>query len=47
MSDFPKQYNPKIHEGESQALWEEKKIYKPNSEAKSKFYIPIPPPNVT
>ncbi len=47
MSDFPKQYNPKIHEGESQALWEEKKIYKPNSESKSKFYIPIPPPNVT
>lgn len=47
MSDFPKQYDPKIHEPASQELWESKKIYTPNKEAKSTFYIPIPPPNVT
>jgi valyl-tRNA synthetase len=47
MSDFPKQYDPKIHEPASQELWENKKIYKPNSDSKSTFYIPIPPPNVT
>ncbi len=29
MSDFPKQYDPKIHEPASQALWEENKIYRP------------------
>jgi hypothetical protein len=31
MSDFPKQYDPKIHEPASQELWENNKIYKPNS----------------
>jgi valyl-tRNA synthetase len=29
MSDFPKQYDPKINESQAQALWEEKKIYRP------------------
>ncbi|MBC7504092.1 valine--tRNA ligase [Candidatus Gracilibacteria bacterium] len=51
MSDFPKQYDPKIHEPASQALWEEKKIYQPRVDSKNSkqetFYIPIPPPNVT
>lgn len=47
MSDFPKQYDPKIHESLSQELWENKKIYAPNNDATSTFYIPIPPPNVT
>jgi len=47
MSDFPKQYDPKIHEPLSQELWENKKIYQPNESASSSFYIPIPPPNVT
>ncbi len=47
MSDFPKQYDPKIHEAASQQLWENKKIYRPNADATSTFYIPIPPPNVT
>jgi len=47
MSDFPKQYDPKVHETMSQELWEKNKIYTPNNESKSKFYIPIPPPNVT
>lgn len=31
MSDLPKQYDPKIHEPRAQALWEEKKIYRPLS----------------
>ena len=47
MSDFPKQYDPKIHESMSQDLWKNKKIYEPNPNANSTFYIPIPPPNVT
>lgn len=47
MSDFPKQYDPKIHEPMSQELWENKKIYTPNENTSSTFYIPIPPPNVT
>ncbi len=51
MSDFPKQYDPKIHEPASQALWEDKKIYQPKVDAgnpkQETFYIPIPPPNVT
>lgn len=47
MSDFPKQYDPKIHESMSQDLWKNKKIYEPNPDANSTFYIPIPPPNVT
>jgi valyl-tRNA synthetase len=51
MSDFPKQYDPKIHEKASQALWEENKIYQPNIDTQNSkqetFYIPIPPPNVT
>lgn len=47
MSDFPKQYDPKIHESASQELWENNKIYRPDSNSKSTFYIPIPPPNVT
>ncbi len=47
MSDFPKQYDPKIHEPMSQELWENNKIYSPKSETTSTFYIPIPPPNVT
>jgi len=47
MSDFPKQYDPKIHEPLSQELWENKKIYQPNEDSSSNFYIPIPPPNVT
>ncbi len=48
MSDFPKQYDPKIAEPSAQNLWEEKKIYLPNeSTTGNNFYIPIPPPNVT
>ncbi len=51
MSDFPKQYDPKIHEPQVQALWEDKKIYQPKIDTKNSkqetFYIPIPPPNVT
>ncbi len=47
MSDFPKQYDPKVHESASQELWENNKIYEPNSNSESTFYIPIPPPNVT
>ncbi len=47
MSDFPKQYDPKKYEQASQELWENNKIYKPKEDAKSTFYIPIPPPNVT
>lgn len=48
MSDFPKQYDPKIAEPSAQSLWEEKKIYLPNeSTTGNNFYIPIPPPNVT
>jgi valyl-tRNA synthetase len=51
MSDLPKQYDPKIHEPQAQALWEEKKIYRPNMATENPeqetFYVPIPPPNVT
>lgn len=48
MSDFPKQYDPKLHEGEAQRIWEEEKIYTPSkSKTGDTFYIPIPPPNVT
>ena len=46
MSEFPKQYNPKISEEESQKLWKEQNIFAP-TDAKDTFYIPIPPPNVT
>lgn len=47
MSDFPKQYNPKIHEPAVQEIWENNKIYEPNNNTQSTFYIPIPPPNIT
>lgn len=48
MSDFPKQYDPKISEKQVQALWEEKNCNAPQESTSGKtFYIPIPPPNVT
>jgi valyl-tRNA synthetase len=48
MSDFPKQYDPKISEKQVQALWEREKCSTPKeSRTGNTFYIPIPPPNVT
>ncbi|GAB0174793.1 MAG: valine--tRNA ligase [Candidatus Altimarinota bacterium] len=48
MSDFPKQYDPKICEGYIQSIWKEKNIGSPlSSKTGETFYIPIPPPNVT
>lgn len=48
MSDFPKQYDPKISEKQVQSLWEEKNCAAPQESTSGKtFYIPIPPPNVT
>lgn len=48
MSDFPKQYDPKIHEPKIQNLWKENNISQPKeSTTGENFYIPIPPPNVT
>lgn len=48
MSDFPKQYDPKISEKQVQSLWEEKNCNAPRESRTGKtFYIPIPPPNVT
>jgi valyl-tRNA synthetase len=48
MSDFPKQYDPKISEKQVQSLWETKNCSAPQESRSGKtFYIPIPPPNVT
>ncbi len=48
MSEFPKQYDPKISEKQVQSLWEEKNCNAPQESKSGKsFYIPIPPPNVT
>ena len=48
MTDFPKQYDPKSSEKAIQALWKEKHLGAPSpSRTGEKFYIPIPPPNVT
>lgn len=48
MSDFPKQYDPKISEASMQHLWEENDCFSPKpSTTGETFYIPIPPPNVT
>lgn len=48
MSEFPKQYDPKIAEKEIQMLWKEKNAFAPMpSRTGNTFYIPIPPPNVT
>jgi valyl-tRNA synthetase len=48
MSEFPKQYDPKIWEPNAQKLWESINLGKPQwSDDASTFYIPIPPPNVT
>ncbi len=48
MSDFPKQYDPKVSEKQVQSLWEEKKCSTPEESRSGKtFYVPIPPPNVT
>lgn len=48
MSEFPKQYDPKISEKQVQALWEEKNCNAPQESRSGKtFYVPIPPPNVT
>lgn len=48
MSDFPKQYDPKLCESKMQQLWEDTKSFEPKeSRTGNTFYIPIPPPNVT
>jgi valyl-tRNA synthetase len=48
MSELPKQYDPKIGEAFAQNLWESVNIWSPKWDTNSpKFYIPIPPPNVT
>ncbi len=48
MSEFPKQYNPKIAEAEAQQLWDTHRVAEPRESTTGKsFYIPIPPPNVT
>ncbi len=48
MSDFPKQYNPKLNESEVQKLWADQDCFSPKeSTTGNTFYIPMPPPNVT
>jgi valyl-tRNA synthetase len=48
MSDFPKQYDPKASESQIQQLWDTHEIGKPREgRTDKKFYIPIPPPNIT
>jgi valyl-tRNA synthetase len=48
MSDFPKQYDPKISEPQSQSVWKTHEVSLPKEWTTGKtFYIPIPPPNVT
>lgn len=48
MSDFPKQYDPKISEPQAQNLWTENNISAPHESTTGKtFHIPMPPPNVT
>jgi valyl-tRNA synthetase len=48
MSDFPKQYDPKISEKSMQSLWEKQDCFSPKeSTSGDVFYMPIPPPNVT
>ena len=48
MSDFPKQYQPKVAEKEAQETWDRIQVGEPRSSTTGNtFYIPIPPPNVT
>ena len=48
MSDFPKQYDPKSSEKESQKLWKDHDVFSPKEgKTKKSFYRPIPPPHVT
>lgn len=47
-SDFPKKYNPKDFEESIYSNWEKKWDFKPkDSKTWDKFFIPMPPPNVT
>jgi valyl-tRNA synthetase len=48
MSEFAKQYEPKISEAQSQALWKKAEVSLPKEWTTGKtFYMPLPPPNVT
>jgi valyl-tRNA synthetase len=46
LEEFPKKYDPKIFEDKIYLKWEDNGKFIPNN-SKEKFYIPMPPPNVT
>ncbi|MDR2411146.1 MAG: class I tRNA ligase family protein [Candidatus Peribacteria bacterium] len=45
--EFPKKYNPKVFEDKIYLNWEDNGKFIPKEGKKEKFYIPMPPPNVT
>lgn len=48
MSEFSKKYNPQDFEAEIYKSWEEKWTFKPKeNETWDKYFLPMPPPNVT
>jgi valyl-tRNA synthetase len=47
LEEFPKKYDPKIFEDKIYLDWEDNGKFIPKERKKEKFYIPMPPPNVT